>query len=144
MRSDLVVFWVPNLEIIPLLGRPLRFFNLSYLIDGFNYWWCDYAFECYLRTHRRPSMAHGHIVDIFSIPPASYPVHYVMAPSWWRAFEGHRLLFVMTPRVVLYHFHYIFHDYSELQILLGIAMLEFLVCTFTASQCLAHEGSVFS
>lgn len=81
-------------------------------------------------------------VEIFAIPSVSLPVHYVMVPSWWRDLEAHRLFLAATPPVVPNYSLDILYDHAWLQLVWGIDMSEFSVCTFTAFLCMAPDGSV--
>lgn len=131
---------VPEVYLSSVLPRSP--FHLFYLLVQLDYWCRAGVFECNLHTHQRPLMVCWHKVEIFAISAAYRPEHYVMAPSWWCAFKGHCLFFVVTPSALSYHSHNILRGHARRQLIWHIAMLEFSVFTFKAILCLARDSPV--
>lgn len=82
-------------------------------------------------------------VEISAIPSASCHINYVMAPSWWDAFEGHCHSFVATPLVFSYYSH------SSSRIMPGAAYLahchvRVLHLLVTGFLCMACDGPCFA
>lgn len=83
-------------------------------------------------------------VDIFDILPAARPEHYIIAPLCWCTCEGHHLLFVSTPPLLLYYSNYICTGHARAQRLWRAVMLEFSVCAFPDFLGIAHDRSLFA
>lgn len=72
-----------------VLGIPL---TLVWLRDGIVHWMSVCWFECCLHTPRRRLWTVGcHIQNTFAIPFVYCSEHYIVASSWWCAFEVHSL-----------------------------------------------------
>lgn len=79
-------------------------------------------------------------MEIFAIHPASRSVHYVIAPSSWRALGSHCLLFAGTPPVFSSYSHCILNDPIGAQLVWGFTKSEGWACTPASFLCLACDG----
>lgn len=61
--------------------------------------------------------------------------------SWWRFFEVHHLLSVVTPPVLAYYSNYVIGEHADALLIWCIFVLELTVGTLTAFLCLARCGT---